>query len=375
MKSVLVTGCILAVFLASLAGGAGVLGQDEQVNRESIEKLVKQLSDDDWHVRERAQKRLAVLGPPVAPYLKKPAESACFEVRFRARAILRGIRFVAPEKAAVIDKCIKEYEPGGDKEKLWKLVVTLRRIKNIRFYLLERMLDAKEKDREKIASLLARVEYRASGWRIDGAISYATDILLSLVRDELVGSELKVRALRGLTRLADKDSIASLMDWLNNEERDLGMETEVITTLESLTGQPEKNPSEDRKVRLANWWSQAAGKPEFATGLKHLEVRKKLEERESQRETPFLGVAKDQEQPDLGGAHVLYPVEGSGAKKADVHSGDVILEFDGRSVDNWDDMVYGLQRSRIGDKVLLKVRRNQKELELQAELTRRIEGQ
>jgi S1-C subfamily serine protease len=90
---------------------------------------------------------------------------------------------------------------------------------------------------------------------------------------------------------------------------------------------------------------------------------------------PFLGVAKDQDFPDMGGAHVLYPVESSGAGKAGIQAGDVIIEFDGRPVDNWNDMVFGLQRSRVGDKALLKVRRGAKELELEATLTRRMEGQ
>ena len=366
---------MLTILLAVSLVCAGVFGQEEQVSKESIRKLIEQLSDSNWHVRERAQKQLAVIGPPVAPYLKEATKSAFFEVRFRAKEILKGIRFVEPEKAAEVDKYIKEFDPKEDKDKLHRLLVALRRIKNIRFYLLKKMLDAKGEMREKLASLLARVEYRTSGRRIDGNVSYASDLLLSLVRDELVTRDLKLRALRGLARLSDNDSVASLIDWLKKEEREEGIENQIIATLESLTGQPKECAGGDRRARLITWWAKAAEKPEFETGRKHLEIRKKFEAKESQRETPFLGVAKDQEIPDLGGAHVLYPVGNSGAKKGGVHSGDVIVEFDGRPVDNWDDMVYGLQRSHIGDKVFLKVKRNEKELELQVELTRRIEGQ
>ncbi len=366
---------VLAVALVLTLAGAEVFGQDEQVSKETIEKLIVQLSDNNWHVREEAQKRLALIGAPVAPFLKEPSQSAIFEVRFRAKEILQGIRFVAPDNAAAVEKAIKEFDPKADKDKLWRLLITLRRIKNVRFYLLERMLKAKGEEREKVASLLARLEYGTSGRRIDGNVSYAADILLSLVRDELVGAELRLRTLRTLKRLDDKDSVASLMDWLYKEEREADIEAPVVSTLESLTGQPKESDGEDKKARLKTWWSENANKPEFVVGRKHLEIRRKFEEKEAQQEPPFLGVAKDQDHPDLGGAHVLYPVEKSGAGKAGVQSGDVIVEFDGRPVDNWDDMVYGLKRSRIGQKILLKVRRGEKEIELQAVLTRRLEGE
>lgn len=366
---------VLAAALLVLLSSPGVFGQDGAVSEQSIRQLVGQLADGDWHVRQKAQKQLALIGAPVAPFLEESAQSAIFEVRFRAREILRGIRFVTPGDSAAIEKCISEFDPEADKDKQLKLVIALRRIKNIRFYLLEKMLGAKGQEREKIASLLARVEYRISGRRIDSGISYATDILLSLVRDELVGADLRLRALRGLMRLADNDSAASLVDWLGGEERDEDLADAALRALEKLAGQKGAGDNGDRKAKIMAWWSEVSAKTEFAAGCKHLELRKKLEAKEAEQEVPFLGVAKDQDFPDMGGAHVLYPVEESGAGKAGVQAGDVIIEFDGRPVDNWDDMVFGLQRSRIGDKALLKVRRGGKEVELQATLTRRTEGQ
>jgi S1-C subfamily serine protease len=118
-----------------------------------------------------------------------------------------------------------------------------------------------------------------------------------------------------------------------------------------------------------------AKEPEYQDAVKHLEVRKEYEEKESENSIPFLGVVKDESYPDMGGAHVERPWPGSGALTAGVEAGDVIVEFDGRPVDAWSDMVHGIRRSYAGQKILLKVIRGGKPLELEAVLSKRPEDE
>jgi len=56
--------------------------------RNEVEELVKQLSDEDWHIRENATRRLLKIGLPVLPFIKKALGSGDEEVRYRAERIL-----------------------------------------------------------------------------------------------------------------------------------------------------------------------------------------------------------------------------------------------------------------------------------------------
>jgi len=56
-----------------------------------IARLIKQLGDETWDVREAAQKRLLKIGKPAVPALKAAAQSKDLEVATRAKAILKKV--------------------------------------------------------------------------------------------------------------------------------------------------------------------------------------------------------------------------------------------------------------------------------------------
>ncbi|MCX7703287.1 MAG: PDZ domain-containing protein [Planctomycetota bacterium] len=124
------------------------------------------------------------------------------------------------------------------------------------------------------------------------------------------------------------------------------------------------------------------GYSEEKTGLKVLEelVGKKLEEFEkewkefvskleyetsSTPRRPKLGVRLDEE----GGSLKVVGVEkGSGAEAAGLKEGDIILEADGRKISAISDLQAILGSKKSGDKVKLKIKRGDEELELEATL-------
>ncbi len=364
----LVTGGLAVALLVS-----GVYAQQQEAGEEAIKQLISGLAADDWRVREKAQKQLILIGPPAAPYLAPLAEDPVLEIRLRVKEILSHLHVVSPEDAAQIEKVLQGYKPGAERDKIWRLVIKLRRLKNVRFYLVEKLVSAGPEQRDRIASLLACVEYRPEGRRVDKDVACATDVLLSLARDELVGTKLRLRALRALALTADRDGAAALADLDNMQQG--GLASGALEALKSIRQKARGDAKETEKTDVRDWWVKAAKTPEYEKSVKHLKVRKEFEEKEKERLTPFLGVVKDQSFPDSGGAHVERPWPDSGAMKGGVEVGDIIVEFDGWRVDRWEDMVHGIRRARIGQKILLKVLRGGKVLDLEAKLSKRPEDE
>jgi C-terminal processing protease CtpA/Prc len=84
---------------ASPAGQAAEPSPEDEAKRKEqeaklkaeIAKLIKQLADEQWNVRDAAQKRLAEIGMAAVPALKEAAQSKDLEVATRARALLRKL--------------------------------------------------------------------------------------------------------------------------------------------------------------------------------------------------------------------------------------------------------------------------------------------
>lgn len=74
---------------------------------------------------------------------------------------------------------------------------------------------------------------------------------------------------------------------------------------------------------------------------------------------PFLGIQSEVVNPDVHGAPVLLVVEGSSAERAGVRKGDVIIEFNGRSLDNFNQLRFLIFAQKAGEKVEFKVRRGE----------------
>jgi len=79
--------------------------------------------------------------------------------------------------------------------------------------------------------------------------------------------------------------------------------------------------------------------------------------------------------PDFGegvkGVKFADVREGSPAAKAGFKGGDVLVEFDGKPIQNLYDFTYALQAKKAGDEVLVKVLRNGSMVEGRVLLTRR----
>ena len=63
--------------------------------------------------------------------------------------------------------------------------------------------------------------------------------------------------------------------------------------------------------------------------------------------------------------------EGSPAAKAGLKAGDIMIEFDGKPIQNLYDFTYALRGKKPGDEVKVKVTRDGKPLEVTAVLSRR----
>ncbi|MHC4718825.1 MAG: outer membrane protein assembly factor BamB family protein, partial [Planctomycetota bacterium] len=85
----------MAVLVVMLTAGVARAAPpaDAGADEAHIQRLIKQLGDDSYQVRERAQKELQKMGPPAIPFLEKAlAESADPEVQVRAELILPEAR-------------------------------------------------------------------------------------------------------------------------------------------------------------------------------------------------------------------------------------------------------------------------------------------
>jgi len=94
-KMKIVTVVVVAIGVSALSM-AWAVPQDakskpKNVSPEEIQKLVKELGHDNFHVREAATNRLAEIGRPAVPALREALRSSDAEVRQRAQRILEGI--------------------------------------------------------------------------------------------------------------------------------------------------------------------------------------------------------------------------------------------------------------------------------------------
>jgi serine protease Do len=117
-----------------------------------------------------------------------------------------------------------------------------------------------------------------------------------------------------------------------------------------------------------NWYDSGIG---FAAPITDPEALIRRLGKESTELFPaFLGVATDQDRPGPG-ALVNEVVPDSAAAKAGIRKGDVILAIDGAPIPHAFGLRFEIGRRRSGDKVRLRVLREEKEIEIDAELDRR----
>jgi serine protease Do len=80
---------------------------------------------------------------------------------------------------------------------------------------------------------------------------------------------------------------------------------------------------------------------------------------------PFLGVAASEGATDVEGAHVSRVMDNTPAAEAGMQDGDIIVEFNGVKIKDWDSLRDAISKTKVGDKVKVKVKRADKEVELE----------
>ena len=83
---------------------------------------------------------------------------------------------------------------------------------------------------------------------------------------------------------------------------------------------------------------------------------------------PYLGVQAD---PDSRGCRLAEIVPGSPADKAGLKVRDVITRFDGRAIDDFEDLVTAVSKKKPGDEVALQVRRGDETIGLKVTVGKR----
>ena len=84
---------------AQLAPGPKSDGADA-ISQSEINKLIKDLGDDRWKVRDAASRRLREIGWPAVPALREAVKNPDLEVKVRAKSLLTAICRVAPDELA-----------------------------------------------------------------------------------------------------------------------------------------------------------------------------------------------------------------------------------------------------------------------------------
>ncbi|MHC4662298.1 MAG: PDZ domain-containing protein [Planctomycetota bacterium] len=138
---------------------------------------------------------------------------------------------------------------------------------------------------------------------------------------------------------------------------------------------------------LKDWYeAYSAGYKHDKTGKRAFEyvLNKKLEEAEKEWQEwvlakptapsdmsvgrAFFGVGTEETDDGL---KVINVVEGTGAEKAGLKVGDFILEFEGEKIESREVFMKSIQARRVGDKINVKVKREEEVLSLDIELTGR----
>ena len=88
---------------------------------------------------------------------------------------------------------------------------------------------------------------------------------------------------------------------------------------------------------------------------------------------PFMGIQMGENTTDIKGVFVESIVPGKPADKAGVRPGDIITEFDSKPIETPYQLLAQLLRHNVGDKVLIKIYRNEKYLDLDLELAEKFD--
>jgi len=216
--------------LARLAGTEGLdlsdRGQKEDVA--AVEKLVRDLGDDSFEVRESASNRLALIGEPALPLIDKALKSEDAEVRRRAEDL----------KAQIVAAAEARRKDLLSKETPWRLRPTFHfaakpderaghKIETARIHLTPKDAPASKTLREALGPDWNRLRLVAHGKQVVvllGSDDRLLDAALANLKDGKPGLA-EARALAPFTRQADTGhqlelhaSVATWLEWLRADD-------------------------------------------------------------------------------------------------------------------------------------------------------------
>ncbi|MFH1421655.1 MAG: PDZ domain-containing protein [Planctomycetota bacterium] len=356
---------------------------EEEILQEKITELVKQLGDSEWKTREAAQTELIRLGKTVLKAVWEERNSSDFDIRLRVARIVKNLNLPTPDEIVKLDDYINQFhelkldamkEDAKIAKKYTSMIFELRKIDNSLHYLIDKIIEEKDtKKQEKIAQLICGVEYNDPLYRVNKNISIVEDALISLARDQIISTSLRIKAVRAFGMLKSVLSVSSLVDIIENNN--CQAPEEILSALKKiipLGKAPERNSSEEVTVKdidfWKDWWSKNKDKEEYVESVKDLEIRKEAEAEKAKLPPPFLGVAKDENKPEGGGAIVLNVLAETGAEAAGLQAGDCIVEVNGWNINDWDDLVHIIRRSQVGQTMEIVAKRGEAKVKLQAVL-------
>lgn len=112
-------------------------------------------------------------------------------------------------------------------------------------------------------------------------------------------------------------------------------------------------------IRPREPWGQSGGVG-FATKIAEIQkVLADLKEKKQivEAKQPFLGVGPGEGNAEIEGVEVGQLVPGSPAEKAGLQVGDIIVEFDGAKITQFDELRQKIGEKKAGDEVVVKVKR------------------
>jgi hypothetical protein len=143
---------VVALLAADRPAGSAEQAPDKQALADEATKLVGQLGDDSFTVREAATKRLAEIGRPAVAALREGLKSSDPEIRIRARRILDAIK----SSVANLIEDLKDKDPAVRKEAAQELETMGAAAKEAVPALVDAVKDKDEDAREAaIVALLA----------------------------------------------------------------------------------------------------------------------------------------------------------------------------------------------------------------------------
>ena len=94
------------------AGAKPAARPTKPASAEQIDKLIRQLGDKDYYIRQRAQDELARVGFEAFDALNAATTDADLEIASRAKYLLRLMRveWTLPSDSAEVKKCLRDYE-------------------------------------------------------------------------------------------------------------------------------------------------------------------------------------------------------------------------------------------------------------------------